>query len=211
MELRRAGPGDAKAVWDALTRAGIKPSSRLVVSKLLATGKYHTVDHNTIWRWHNNGWKRKGTDGPLNPVEQTKRDVEGTLTVLTGDPTTTLGDLMADPKVQAEKVVLEGMTDDTLLKLASRESLYTSIILMRRVQEKASQVGTDDAKGLAMLQKALSGSLSAGADGFAKLMEMHDKLLKVLNNTDAAPVAAHEEDPLSDALDEFASARIVHS
>ena len=106
--LPQATPALAKAVW-ARQRC---PSARTVATALSQAGM--PIHYTTIARWRKQNWRAVPA---VHPLEQARADLAAALPLLTGDPRTTIADLVG------ARLDLEGLTDDELLRRTGRELL----------------------------------------------------------------------------------------
>ena len=69
----------------------------------------------TVNRWHRSVWRADPTEHPL---EQARADLECALPLVTGDPTTTIEDLLRN---SPDREQFEELSDAELLRKAARE------------------------------------------------------------------------------------------
>jgi hypothetical protein len=98
----------AKAVWDR-QRA---PSARSVARALTQAGL--PIHYVTVNRWRKWNWR---ADPALHPVDQARADLDAALPLLTGDPRTTIEDLVEE---SPDKASLEKLADGELLRKPRR-------------------------------------------------------------------------------------------
>jgi hypothetical protein len=107
--LPKATPDLAKAVW---TRQR-SPSARTVARALTQSGR--PVHFTTINRWRGGEWR--DAQGK-HPLDQARAALESALPLMTGDPTSTIDDLL---RGSPEGEELGKFSDSELLRKAARE------------------------------------------------------------------------------------------
>ena len=154
--LPKATPDLAKAVWDAQQ----SPSTRSVALALTQSGR--PVHFTTVRRWRRDGWRAEPTEHPL---EQARAGLESALPLLTGNPTSTIEDLISATAGG------EQLSDDELLLRSSREVARAlcamSQALMRQPDLVVSNLGE-----IAVLAQSLAAGLQAANAGFAQAEKM---------------------------------------
>ena len=118
--LPRATPPLAKTVWQRQKR----PSARSVARALTLSGR--PVHFTTFNRWRGRDWRVATNEHPL---EQARADLSSALTLVTGNPTSTIDDLIGSRPRRDE---LEQLTDAQLLRRAARE-LAMAVVMVAHV------------------------------------------------------------------------------
>jgi hypothetical protein len=86
----------------------------------------------TIARWRAQNWRAKASDHPL---EIARNQLEAVAPLVTGDPETTIEDLLGDP---ARRRDLDELTDAEVLRRTAREAAIATAIVARAIQDRAT-------------------------------------------------------------------------
>jgi hypothetical protein len=155
----------AKRVWSRHQR----PSARRVARAMGLAG--YPVHWVTVARWRAHDWKAEAS---VHPLEIARAQLESVASVMTGDPETTLHDIIDD----LDQAAIGQSSDDEVLRIAGREVAIATIVLAREVAQRAALPGTD----LISLTPFLK-SLAASMDALPKAFEQ----ALILKTTKAGP------------------------
>src|SRR5258708_16493258 len=142
--LPRATPALAKAVWGRQQ----SPSARSVARALTQSGR--PVHFTTVNRWRAHDWRdAKGQ----HPLDQARAALESALPLMTGDPASTIDDLV---RSSPERQELEGLSDSELLRRAARE-LATAVYVVAHnlLRQEAEALVITKTGAVAVLVRAL--------------------------------------------------------
>jgi hypothetical protein len=124
--LPKATPAMARRVWETQRR----PSARNVARALAAAGyKTHFV---TVARWRAKNWEPVTSDHPLDIA---RGRLEAAAPLVTGNPETTIEDLIDDP---GHKRDLDELTDAEVLRRAARETAIATALVAKAIQNRAT-------------------------------------------------------------------------
>jgi hypothetical protein len=216
---RAAKPAEAKAVWDSLKAEGREPSSQLVVTALMASGKFLPINRSTITRWRKSGWKISKT-GRKTPMEEAGAQLSAAVSAITGDETTRTADIVAQessaPKAKGDdesappagdtgpqytyaELALKATYD--LRGLAIRHGYIEQILVrqaLRPLIPAMVKLATDDeGKPVVVLDPAL-GDMSKALGGSLVATTRADSTLSASGSKTIDGSLAPSEDPLSD-------------
>jgi hypothetical protein len=124
--LPKATPAMARRVWEAQRR----PSARTVARALTLAGR--PVHFVTIARWKTQDWRPVRSDHPL---EVARNQLDAVAPVVSGDPETTLEDLIDDP---AHRRDLDELTDAEVLRRAAREAGIATALVAKAIQNRVT-------------------------------------------------------------------------
>jgi hypothetical protein len=160
-QLTRATPDLAKAVWGRQQ----SPSARSVARALTQSGR--PVHFTTVNRWRGGEWRdAKGR----HPLDQARADLETALPLMTGDPTSTIDDLLrSSPEVEQ----LDELSDGELLRKAARElarAVYLVAHMMLRQEAEALFITNTGA--VAVLMRALADAIRFATAAFGQALSM---------------------------------------
>lgn len=124
--LTKATPAMARRVWEAQHR----PSARTVARALTLAGR--PVHYVTIARWKAQGWRPVRYDHPL---EVARRQLEAVAPLVSGDPETTIQDLIDDPAHNH----FDKLTDAEVLRRATREVAIATAIVFNEIKRRATR------------------------------------------------------------------------
>jgi hypothetical protein len=184
-QLPQATPALAKAVWERQR----SPSARPVARALTQAGK--PVHFVTVARWRKRNWR---ADPAVHPVEQALADLESALPLVTGNPASTIDDLIGDRPGRDE---LGQLTDAQLLKRAARELAMAVVMVAHVVMRQAALVLTKPGE-VGILFRSLAACAQAITAGFAQATNV-----QAAGSDHAEPQPSKtgtEHDPLVDAL-----------
>jgi hypothetical protein len=156
--LPKATPEMAKRVWARHQR----PSARRVARAMGLAG--YPVHWVTVARWRAHDWKAGPSDHPL---EVARAQLEAVAPLITGDPETTLDDLIDDP----DQRDIAQSSDDEVLRDAGREVAIATIVLSREISHRASLPETD-LVSLTPILRALASSLHALPKAFEQALTL---------------------------------------
>jgi hypothetical protein len=158
--LPKATPEMAKRVWSRQQR----PSARRVARAMGLAG--YPVHWVTVARWRKSGWNAEPSGHPL---EVARAQLEAVAPLVTGDPETTLNDLINDP---AQNQISQ-RSDDELVRNAVREVAIGTTILSREITERAGLPDTD-LPALAPLVRAIAACLGALPQAFEQALILRE-------------------------------------
>jgi hypothetical protein len=124
--LPKATPELARRVWEAQRR----PSARTVARALTLGGC--AAHYTTIARWKTRGWRPVKSDHLL---EVARRQLEAVASLATGDPETTIDDLINDP---VRKRDFDELTDAEVLQRAAREVTIATALVFNAFKSRAT-------------------------------------------------------------------------
>jgi hypothetical protein len=116
--IRSITPREAKAVWDSLK----SPSARTVARAMTQAGR--RVHHSTIARWCARDWRPMASGE--HPVEAAREALDIAARLLTGDPG---GGVEVLERYAKGNERFEGLTEQELLRRATRELLIAQIVV----------------------------------------------------------------------------------
>jgi hypothetical protein len=122
--LPKATPAMAQCVWARHQR----PSARRVARAMQHAG--YRVHFTTINRWRAQGWRTTAAD---HPPEIARARLEAIAPLVSGDPETTVQDLVDDP---AHNDFGE-LTDGEVLRQAAREVAIATALVAKAIQNRA--------------------------------------------------------------------------
>jgi hypothetical protein len=152
--LPRATPSLAKAVWQSQKW----PSARSVARALTLSGR---PVHFTTNRWRGRDWRVATIEHPL---VQARSDLNSALALVTGNPTSTIDDLIGDRPARNE---LEHLTDAQLLRRAARELAMAVVMVAHVLMRQAALVLTRPGE-VGILFRSLAACAQAITAGFAQ-------------------------------------------
>jgi hypothetical protein len=114
----------AQRVWARQRR----PSARRV-ARALAGYPVHFV---TVARWRARNWEAQASEHPL---EIARGRLEAVAPLASGDPETTLEDLVDDPAVEQD---LDSLTDGEVLRRAAREVAIATALVAKAIQGRTA-------------------------------------------------------------------------
>ena len=132
--LPKATPEVAQRVWARQRR----PSARRVARALQQAG--YPVHFVTVARWHAQNWTPKSSEHPL---EVARGRLEAVAPLASGDPETTLEDLVDDPAVEQD---LDSLTDGEVLRQAAREVAIATALVAKAIQTRFTSCECDSLK-----------------------------------------------------------------
>jgi hypothetical protein len=124
--LPKATPAMARRVWEAQRR----PSARTVARALTLAGR--PVHFVTVARWKAQDWRPVRSDHPL---EVARSQLDAVAPLVSGDPKTTLDDLIDDPTRRRD---LDELTDAEVLRRAGREVAIAIALVTTAIQNRAT-------------------------------------------------------------------------
>jgi hypothetical protein len=122
----KATPELARRVWEAQRHA----SARSVAQALTLAGR--PVHFVTIARWRAQNWRSVTSDHPL---EVARRRLDAVAPLATGDPETTIQDLMDDPAHNH----FDELTDAEVLRRAAREAAIAIALVFDAIKRRATR------------------------------------------------------------------------
>jgi hypothetical protein len=159
-DLLLATPALAQKVW----RSMASPSTRRVARKLSQSGL--PISHETVNRWRRDGWRV--VERPQHPLDAARASLDDAVPVLTGDPTTTIEDLLRN---SPDREQLEELSDAELLRKAAREVLIAVCLAARALMLKPTLVLTKPAE-VGVLMRALAECYRAATVAFGHARNM---------------------------------------
>jgi hypothetical protein len=157
MKIRSITPREAKAVWNSLG----SPSTRTVARAMTRAGR--RVHHSTIARWRDRDW-RSAASGE-HPIEAAKEALDIAARLLTGDPR---GGVELLEMYAPGNERFEGLTDQELLRRATRELLIALIVVAEVFRLHAHMLVPNKIRETATLLRALGKAISA-ANSFGRI------------------------------------------
>jgi hypothetical protein len=168
--LPKATPAMARRVWETQRR----PSARNVARALAAAGyKTHFV---TVARWKAKNWEPVTSDHPLD-IARGRLDAAAPL--VSGDPETTLEDLVEDP---ARRKDFDTLTDGEVLRRAAREVAIATALVANAIKDRITTSDFDLLEltpalfALGQSMRALPGAFEQAID--LQEAEQHNKGLR---------------------------------
>jgi hypothetical protein len=158
MKIRSITPREAKAVWNSLE----SPSTRTVARAMTQAGR--RVHHSTIVRWRGRDW-RSAASGE-HPIEAAKEALDIAARLLTGDPRGGV-ELLEVYATGNER--FEGLTDQELLRRATRELLIALIVVAEVFRLHAHMLVPNKTRETATLLRALGKAMSAATKSFGRI------------------------------------------
>jgi hypothetical protein len=125
--LPKATPALAQRIWARQQR----PSARRVARALQQAG--YRVHFVTVNRWRAQGWRAKASDHPL---ETARSQLEAVAPLVTGDPETTLADLIDDPAHSD----FDELTDGEVLRRAAREAAIATALVWKAMRQSSAML-----------------------------------------------------------------------
>jgi hypothetical protein len=159
--LPKATPDLAKAVWGRQQ----SPSARSVARALTQSGR--PVHFTTVNRWRGGEWRdAKGR----HPLDQARAYLESALPLVTGDPTSTIDDLL---RSSPEGEQLNKLSDGELLRKAARE-LARAVYLVAHMMllQGAEKLWITRTAAVAVLMRALADSMRWVTTAFDQVRNM---------------------------------------
>jgi hypothetical protein len=124
--LPKATPAMAQRVWARQQR----PSARRVARAMQQAG--YPVHFVTVARWRAQNWRAKVSDHPL---EIARSQLEAVAPLVSGDPETTIEDLLDDP---ARRRDLDELADSEVLRRAAREAAIATALVANAIQNRVT-------------------------------------------------------------------------
>jgi hypothetical protein len=156
--IRSITPREAKAMWDSLQN----PSARSVARALTQAGR--RIHHLTIARWCVRGW------GPVasgeHPIEAARQALDIAARQLTGDPG---GGVELLERYVKGNQRFEGLTDNELLRRATRQLLIAQIVVAEVLCLHAPILVAEKTAETATLLRALGKAMSAATNSFGQI------------------------------------------
>jgi hypothetical protein len=153
--LPKATPALAQRVWERQQR----PSARTVARALTLAGR--PVHYVTIARWKARGWRPVTCDHPL---EVARRQLEAVAPLVSGNPETTIQDLIDDPAHGDE------LSDSEIIRRAAHETAIAAALVARAIQRRATS--DCDLLGLTPAVIALGRAIEALPDAFQQTINL---------------------------------------
>lgn len=169
-------PAEVKAVFDAL---GHNTSPYTVARRLTQAGR--PIHHKTVKKWKATNFK-PGTD---------KRhiSIDTNVPVLTGDPTTTVTDLVPPraPLGEADgsRYALEKMSTTEVMMLSARDVHITAILLAREIQRQGPDLVARLPQEVGNLLRAIAMSLQSANAAYVQARDMNLDILGPVNGSKA--------------------------
>jgi hypothetical protein len=158
--LPRATPELAKAVWGRQQ----SPSARSVARALTQSGR--PVHFTTVNRWRAHDWRdAKGQ----HPLDQASADLESALPLMTGDPTSTIDDLV---RSSPEGEQLDKLSDGELLRKAARELARAVYLIAHVMLRQAEALVITRTAAVAVLMRALADAIRFASAAFGQAQAM---------------------------------------
>jgi hypothetical protein len=156
--LPKATPELARRVWEAQRR----PSARTVARALTLGGC--AAHYTTIARWKAQDWRPVQSDHPL---EVARRQLEAIAPLLSGDPETSIRDLIDDPAHDH----FDELTDAEVLRRAAREAAIATAIIFNAVKSRATRSEFDLPK-VALALNVLARCVQALPSAFEQVINL---------------------------------------
>ena len=123
--LPKATPEIARRVYEAQR----EPSSRAVARALCLGGR--PIHYTTVARWKARNWVSVRSNHPL---ERARRRLEAAAPLVTGNPETTIDDLIDEP-VRKE---FDELTQGEVLRRAAREVAIATTLIAKEIQKRST-------------------------------------------------------------------------
>jgi hypothetical protein len=161
-DLTAPNPALARKLWESMR----DPSSRRVATKMRQTGV--RISHQTINRWRRNQWRP--LEREQHPLDQARAALESALPLMTGDPTSTIDDLL---RGSPEGEELGEFSDSELLRKAARE-LARAVYLVAHMMllQGAEKLWITRTAAVAVLMRALADSMRSVTVAFGQVLTM---------------------------------------
>jgi hypothetical protein len=91
----------------------------------------------TVARWRAQGWR---TTASVHPLEIARGGLDAIAPLVTGDPETTLEDLVDNP---ARRRDLDALTDGEVLRRAAREAAIATAIIAKAIKDRVANSDFD--------------------------------------------------------------------
>jgi hypothetical protein len=151
--LPRVSSEEARIVWESQRR----PSARNVAKALSQAGRH--VHFATINRWRKRGWRT----GPAeHPLDTARAALDSAIPILTGNPTSSVVDFV---EKDSDADQLRQLSDQELIRTASREIAIALIMCSRVLRERISELVSRKPKEVSILILAMSQCLKAAVVG----------------------------------------------
>src|SRR5260370_39095224 len=159
--LPRATPELAKPVWGRQQ----SPSARSVARALTQSGR--PVHFTTVNRWRAHDWRdAKGQ----HPLDQARAALESALPLMTGDPASTIDDLV---RSSPERQELEELSDGELLRKAAREvAMAVYLVTHMMLRQEAEALFITRTGAVAVLMRALADAIRFASAAFRQALTM---------------------------------------
>src|SRR5262249_807208 len=158
--LPKATPDLAKAVWARQQ----SPSARSVARALTQSGR--PVHFTTVNRWRAHDWRdAKGQ----HLLEQARAALESALPLVSGDPTSTIDDLV---RSSSEREQLEGLSDAELLRKAARKLAMAVYLVAHMMLRREAEMLITRTGAVAVLMRALADAIRFATAAFAQAISM---------------------------------------
>ena len=131
-KLPLATPSLARKIWESMPN----PSTRRVATKLRQAGG--AISHATVARWRSKGWRPSERE-QQHPLEGARASLNDAVPLLTGNPTSTIDDLIGGRPGRDE---LGQLTDAQLLRRAARELAMAVVMVAHLLMRQAALVLT---------------------------------------------------------------------
>lgn len=179
----RATAADAKAAWESL---GDKATPKRAMAKLRAAGL--TIAVRTFARWRKNGWVRDGDGYVADEVITARVTLEDIAPVVTGDPGTTVEDVVKNsPLAKA----LAGLPYDELLEAAAKGVLIAVPCFLEAALQKAEAIVSAQPQAAGTLVNACAQALESAGNGVLKADELRARRAMTLGQHNAANGNGH--------------------
>jgi hypothetical protein len=151
----------AQRVWARHQR----PSARNVARALQQAG--YPVHFVTVARWRAQNWRAKASDHPL---EVARSQLEAVAPLVTGDPETTLEDLIGEPARRRDR---DELTDAEVLRRAAREAAIATALVANAIKDLVTTSDFDLLK-LTPALSALGQSMHALPRAFEQAIDLQE-------------------------------------
>ena len=206
-------PEQAKRRWEEIEERNGTCKLQDVVDSFKAEGLHTTVM--SVSRWRRAGWRKAPTQVP-KIVKRIKNKLDS---VLKEDPTLSQESraFMAGATACATLVAqCEAMTDDQLIREASRRLHASTIALLHMVDQRAPELVASKPKEVGQLVKLLADAVKLGNDGYERVLSLRERAMKLIPPTEdedlgdkpransagnGAGTVIDNEDPLASTLD----------
>lgn len=215
-----------KAVWERLG-GGDKPVDCRMVGRAMRAAGYDISD-STVQYWHDRGYVIKKNNARPDSRRELKKirkaaatlsvpgafqNLELNVGVLTQDPNIGVNDLVP-PRIrpldeiitgplasEEERDRLEHLSDAMLAREEARQLKITSIILLREVETRKTQLLGQDPSALGEFIKACSAAAVAGTAALERSYEVLEVIPKQIEHKKSVMIS---DDPLQDELASWA-------
>lgn len=212
-------PAEAKLVWDTLPH----PSATRVAARFRSIGR--PISANAITKWKKNGWREANL--LYTAHQHAAGQLDKTVALLTGDPTTGLADVAPYPaefpnpngahntraiarteNISAITAMIDNMTDVELLRTLNKRAQGFVAVIMEEASTQRKNLVSTAPDQLGRLIESCARMLEVANDGAAKVLDIEERKMKTVSNLsqvdadvlDAIAVPEREDRPAVEVL-----------